>query len=308
MRVLVTGASGRIGSAVVPELLAAGHEVVGVARSDASAAALRAAGAHVHRGDLRDPDGLAAAAAAADGVVHLAFDHESMRAGAHADAAAGDLRVTAALGAALEGSGKPFVTTAGTLALALAAPGRTATERDVLASGPRIEAENLTISLADRGVRSSVVRLPPIVHSDLDHHGFAPALIAMARDHGASGHVGDGANRWPAVDTRDAARLYRLALESAPAGSRLHPIGDEGVPFHEIAAAIGAGLGLPTDSVAPEDAAARFSYLGAFVQLDNPVSCELTRELLGWRPENPGLLADLRAGHYLADGSRSDTR
>ena len=229
MRVFVTGASGHIGSAVVPELLGAGHQVVGLARSDGSAAALEAAGAEVCRGDLDDPDGLARAAAAADGVIHLAFDHEAMRAGESASAVATDLAAIAALAAALEGSGKPLVSTSGTLLLSGLAD-RPGTEQDVREAGPRIDAENAVVALAGRGVRSSIVRLPPIVHSALDHHGFAPTLIAIARGKGVSAYVGEGANRWPSVHTLDAARVYRLALEAAPAGSRLHAVADGACP------------------------------------------------------------------------------
>jgi len=292
MRVFVTGASGHIGSALVPELLAAGHKVVGLARSDQSAAALAAAGADVYRGELDDPDDLAEAAAAADGVIHLAFKHEAVR----ADAVASDLRAVGTFADVLAGTGKPLVGTSGTLMLA--GLGRTGTEADVLGAGPRIDAENAAIALADRGVRSSVVRLPPTVHSSLDHHGFVPALIAIAREKGVVGYVGDGSNRWPAGHTLDAARLYRLALEAAPAGSRLHAVGDEGVPFGEIAAVIGRHLNLPAVSIAPEQASAHFGFLGSLVSLDNPTSSARTQELLDWKPTHPGLIEDLGQGHY----------
>lgn len=301
MRVLVTGASGHIGSAVVPELLRAGHEVVGLARTDASAAALEAAGARVQHGDLDDLDGLRAAAAAADGVIHLAFRHDLMAIGDHAGAIAADGAATDAIGVALEGSGKPFVNTAGTLMLAVAGiHDRPGTELDLLPGGGRVDAENATIALAERGVRSSVVRLPPLVHSSLDTQGFGPILIGVARQRGVAGYVGDGTNRWPAVHTLDAARVYRLALERARPGTRLHAVGDEGVPFRDIAAAIAGQLDVGTESVSPEDAADRFAFLGGFVGVDNPTSGALTRQWLGWAPQHPGLIADIEEGHYFA--------
>jgi nucleoside-diphosphate-sugar epimerase len=301
MRVFVTGASGHIGSLVVPELIEAGHEVTGLARSDKSAAAVAAAGAKVHRGALEDPDGLRAGAAAADGVIHLAYNHEPMQAGNFVDAATLDLRAVQAMGAALDGSGKPLVITSGTLLLAFAAPGRTGTEADVDAAEPprpRVASENAAVALAERGVRSSVIRLSPTVHGSADAHGFVPRLIAIARDTGVSAYVGDGLNRWPAVHELDAARLYRLALESAPAGSRLHGAGDQGVPFRDIAEAIARRLSLPAVSLPADQAGSHFGFLGGLVTLDNPTSSTLTQELLGWRPAHPGLIADLEQDHY----------
>ena len=299
MRVFVTGASGHIGSAVVPELLQGGHQVVGLARSDSSAKALAAAGAEVRRGDLDDLDGLREAAAAADGVIHLAFKHDLMGAYDFAGAVAADLAAIKALAAGVEGTDKPFVTTSGTLMLAFAGISvRPGTEADFAESGPRVDAENFVIGLAGVGVRSSIIRLPPIVHSSLDHHGFSHILIGIARQTGVSGYVDDGANRWPSVHTLDAARVYRLALEGAPAGSRLHAVADEGIPFRDIAAAIGRGTGVPVGSIPAADAAERFAFLGGFVGVDNPTSSEVTRKLLGWDPAYPGLIEDLADGHY----------
>jgi nucleoside-diphosphate-sugar epimerase len=298
MRVFVTGATGHIGSALVPDLLEAGHTVLGLARSESAAAALEASGAQALRGSLDDLDVLRQGAAAADGVVHLAFRHDLSFSGDMAGAAATDLRAINTIGDALDGTHKPFVGTSGTLLLAFAAPGRLGTESDALESGPRVDAENAVVALAQRGVRSSVVRLAPTVHSALDRHGFVPQLIRMAREHGVSPYVDDGSNRWPAVHTLDAARLFRLALESAPAGSRLHGAADQGVPFRDIATLIGRHLNVPVDSVTREQAPAHFEWLSSFVPLDNPTSSALTQALVGWRPVHPGLLADLEQGHY----------
>ncbi|MFD5316029.1 SDR family oxidoreductase [Streptomyces sp. NPDC127098] len=294
MRVFVTGASGFIGSAVVPELLAAGHEVVGLARSDAAAETVAAAGAEVLRGSLDDLDGLRAGAAASDGVVHLAFIHDFSR---YESAARTDLRAIEAMGAALEGSDRPLVIASGFVGLPA---GRTSTERDMPAnSSPRVVSARAALALAERGVRPSVVRLAPSVHGEGDG-GFLATLIGVARAKGVAGYVGDGANRWPGVHRSDAARLFRLAVEKAPAGSVLHGTAEEGVPTREIAEVIGRHLGLPVASVDPADAPDHFGWIGRFFAEDIPASSALTRELLGWRPTGPGLLEDLDQGHYFA--------
>jgi nucleoside-diphosphate-sugar epimerase len=301
MRVFVTGASGHIGSAVVAELLSAGHEVVGLARSDESAAKIEAAGATARRGDLDDLDGLKAAASEADGVIHLAFKHELMATGEMEGAIAADMAAAEAFGDALAGTDKPFVNTSGTLMLAMLGLGRTGTEDDRSPGGHRADVENATLALADRGVRSSVVRLSPLVHSgELDKHGFGPTLIGLARDNGYAGYPLEGANRWPGVHTLDAASLYRRAVESAPAGSILHGVGDEGVPLKEIAEAIGRGTGLEVRSIPEEEIPAYFSFLAGFIVLDNPTSNAKTRELLGWSPAHPGLIEDYDEGSYFA--------
>ena len=297
MRVFVTGASGHIGSALVPELLQAGHQVTGLARSDESAAALKAAGADVLRGDLDDVEGLHAAAAASDGVIHLAFKHDFSDFLGNAET---DRRAVEAMGEALVGSDKPFVGTSGTLMVAFV-EGRLATEEDTLPAGPRIDAENYAIALAGEGVRSSVVRLAPLVHSNLDHHGFTHHIIDCARKGGVSAYVGDGTNRWPALHTLDAARLYRLALESAPAGTRLHGVADEGVPFRDIAESVGRHLNLPTKSITADEAPEHFGFLAPFTVVDDATSSERTQKILDWHPVQKGLLADLDEGHYFGD-------
>ena len=300
MHVFVTGGSGHLGSLVVAELLGAGHRVTGLARSDASAAALQAAGAGVRRGSLEESDVLAAEASEADGVVHLAFIHDF--ADYHA-AAAADLRAVEAIGSALEGSGKPFVNTSGTAMLAFGGLGGVGTEdSEVDPSGPRVASELATIALVDRGVRSAVIRLAPTVHGPTDHHGFVPRLIANARERGRSLYIGDGTNRWPAVHNLDAAHLYRLALESAPAGSRLHGAAEEGIAFRDIALAIGDQLGVPAVGVSAEQALEELGFVGAIAALDNPTSSARTREQLAWEPTRPTLLEELKAGVYTEAG------
>ncbi|MFE1881648.1 SDR family oxidoreductase [Streptomyces diastatochromogenes] len=292
MRVFVTGATGFVGSAVVPELVAAGHEVVGLARSDEAEASLKSAGAEAYRGSLDDPEGLARAAAAADGVIHLAFIHDFTDIYA---AGATDLRAIEAIGAALAGSGKPFLVTSGT---GIARADGVVTEEDGPAPGShRAASEEAALALAERGVRACLVRLAPSVHGRGDH-AFVPRLIEIARAKGVSAYVGDGANRWTGVHRSDAARLYRLALESAPPGTRLHATDEEGVPFRDIAAVIGRHLDVPVVGVAAEQAEDHFGWLGRFTAVDCPSSSALTRRLLGWEPQGPGLLADLDEGHY----------
>lgn len=301
MRVFVTGASGHIASAVIPELLSHGHQVVGLARSDDSAAQVAALGAEVRRGDLADLDGIAAAAREADGVIHLAFDHGLMRTGQFEQAVGVETAVVHTFGEALAGSDKPLVTTSGTLMLAMAGiDGRPGTEQDIVPGGPRVDCENYVIGLAAEGVRSAVIRLAPMVHSDLDKHGFTTILVGCARENGFAAYVGDGANRWPAADTRDIGVLYRLALEQAPAGTRLHGIDDEGIPFKTVAETIASQLGVETRSVTAEEAPQYLSFLSAFAQLDAPASNAITRELLGWQPTRPDWVEDVKSGHYFA--------
>jgi nucleoside-diphosphate-sugar epimerase len=295
MRVFVTGATGWIGSVVVRELLSAGHQVTGLARSDSSAARVTAAGAEVFRGSLEDTDGLRAAAAEADGVIHTGYVHDFSPAGDPAAAAALDGRVIAAFGEALAGTGKPLVVASG---LPHPPAGGIATEEVRLQdpAHPR-ESEPAALAVAERGVRASVVRLPPSVHGEGDYW-FIPIFIGVARKAGVSAYIGDGANVWPAVHRADAARLFRLALEQAPAGTLLNAVADEGVPFREIAEVIGRHLRVPAKSIAPQDARDQFGTLAGFAAIDLPASSAITRQRFGWRPTEPGLIADLDQGYY----------
>ena len=293
MRVFVTGATGFIGSAVVKELLTGGHEVVGLARSDASADAVTRAGARVHRGDLSNPDSLAAGARAAAGVLHVAFNHDW--AGTPRDVAMQlDLEAVKAMAAALEGSGKPFVVTSGT---AMLLGGRTGTEEDAAPAAHRGIAEAATLAAADRGVRASVVRLAPTVHG-AGNHGFVPMLIDLARKKGVAAYIGRGENRWPAVHRLDAARLYRLALENGKPGARFHGVGEEGVAMRTITETIGAGLGLPVRALTGDEAQKHFDWFAMFVGLDNPTSSAITRKALGWEPREVELLKDMKENGY----------
>jgi nucleoside-diphosphate-sugar epimerase len=295
MRVFLTGATGFIGSAIIPELINAGHQVLGLARSDAGAKSLAAAGAKVHRGDLEDLDSLRSGVAAADGVIHAGFIHDFSR---FKEVCEIDKRAIETLGAVLAGSDRPIVIASGT---ALVSPGRLATEESVStitsADIPRVASEEATTLMATRGVRAALMRLSPTVHGDGDH-GFVPTLINIAREKGISAYIGDGRNRWNAVHRFDAARLFRLALEKATAGARYHAVGEEGIAFRDIAEVIGKRLNIPVVSKSPEEAANHFGWIGAFAGLDCPASSKLTQERLGWRPAQPTLLTDLERGSY----------
>ena len=292
MRVFVTGATGFIGAAVVRELIDSGQRVLGLARSDAGAKSLAAAGADVHRGSLEDLESLQSGALAADGVIHTAFIHDFSNYGPAAEV---DRRAIETLGDALAGSDRPLIVTAGTLLVQR--KGSLATEEN--ASNPNFprKSEQATLALAARGVRASVLRLPPSVHGSGDH-GFVPRLISLAREKGVSAFIGDGLNRWPAVHRLDAAHLYRLMLEKGSAGATYHGVADEGIPTREIAEVIGRHLNVPVVSKPREEAADHFGWIGLFFRIDAPASSALTQERLGWRPVHPGLVADLNAENY----------
>jgi nucleoside-diphosphate-sugar epimerase len=297
MRIFLTGASGFIGSAITQELLAAGHQVLGLARSEEAAKALAAAGAAVHRGALDDLDSLKRGAAASDGVIHTAFIHDFSK---FKDNCETDRAAIEAIGSGLIGSNRPLIVTSGTALLHL---GRPATEADHPNVGsdviPRVASEEAAKALAEKGIRVSIVRLPPSVHGKGDH-GFVPALIGVARAKGVSAYIGEGLNRWPAVHRLDAARLFRLAAEKAAPDAIYHGVADEGVPIRDIAEAIGRHLHLPVVSKSPEEVADHFGWIGPFFGFDVPASSTETQKRLGWKPTQPGLIADLDEGHYFA--------
>ncbi len=297
MRVFVTGATGFIGSAVVRELLGAGHQVLGLARSDAGAKSLAAAGAEVHRGSLEDLESLKRGAATADGVIHCAFIHDFSDFAANC---AKDKAAIEAMGATLAGSNKTFIATSGVLGLA---PGRSGTEEDTPNHALPRKSEEAGLALASQGVRAMAIRLSPSVHGDGDH-GFVPQLIKSARDNGFATYVGDGKNRWPAVHRLDAARLYRLALEKGASGARFHGVADEGIPVRAIAEAIGKRLGVPAVSKSPAEAGALLGFIGMVLGADAPTSSTITQERLGWKPTHVGLLEDLEKGRYFDEANK----
>lgn len=290
MRVFITGATGFIGSALTADLIAAGHQVLGLTRSEEGERALAAAGAQAHRGTLTDLDSLTRGAAQADGVVHLAFNHDFSTYMANCE---DDRRAIAALGAGLAGSDRPLLVTSGT-GMGGGGPGRLATEDDAPASAaviPRAASEEAAAALSDAGLNVGVVRLPQV--HDTERQGLVTYAVAVAREKGVSAYLGDGANRWPAAHVSDTARLYRLALERAEPGARYHAVAEEGVTMRAIAEALGRRLGLPVASIAPEAAGAHFGWMAMFAANDVPASSRLTQERLGWRPTGPGLIADL---------------
>lgn len=291
MKIFVTGATGFIGSAIVPELINAGHQVLGLARSDAGAKSLAAAGAEVHRGSLEDLESLRTGAAAADAVIHAAFIHDFLN---YLPAAEKDKQAIEMLGAALVGSRRPLLVTSGT---ALLAPGRLAVEQDATNSSFPRKSEEAGLAMAARGAHVSILRLPPSVHGAGDH-GFVPHLIEIAREKGVSAYVGDGLNRWPAVHRLDAAHLYRLAVEKGAARASYHGVGDEGVLFREIAGVIGRHLNVPVVSKSPEEATTHFGWMAHFAALDCPASSAETQKQLGWRPTRTSLIPDMDANYF----------
>jgi nucleoside-diphosphate-sugar epimerase len=298
MRVFVTGATGFVGAAVVQELIAAGHQVLGLARSDAGAKSLLATGANVHRGDLEDLDSLRRGAAATDGVIHTAFNHDFSKFKENCET---DRQVIETLGATLAGTERPLIITS---AVGILPSGRVATEETAPASGsaahPRSASEEAAASVASRGVRVSVVRLAASVHGEGDH-AFVPMLIGLARQKGVSAYMGDGLNRWPAVHRRDAAQVYRLVLEKGSAGARYHGVAEEGIPLRDIASAIGRGLNVPAVALSAEEAATHFGWFVHFAAMDMPASSQHTRDHLGWQPKQPNLIADLDSANYFAN-------
>jgi nucleoside-diphosphate-sugar epimerase len=292
MRIFVTGATGFIGSAIVSELISAGHQVLGLARSEKGSASLAAVGADVLRGSLEDLDSLRSGAANSDGVIHTAFIHDFLN---YVPAADVDRRAIETIGTALAGSSRPFVVTSGTLLLRREGP--LATEKDETDPNLPRKSEAAAFALASRGVRVSVLRLPPSVHGDGDH-GFVPRLFAIAREKGISAYVSEGLNHWPAVHRLDAARLYRLALEKDSANARYHGVADQGVPFRDIAQVIGRHLNVPIVSKTPEESADHFGWISHFVSIDCPASSAQTQEQLGWRPTHPSLIADIGRRSY----------